>query len=201
MISIRPGVSVELENFLARHPLPAADQPQRGTDRPQAAVARSQAPEQRWRISPVLDELKRRKTLTTEEHAAACRFLREYYLGVIVTVGPRGQRYEPSSRGASMADPVAEKIHYAQETERAILSIDPLYYPAMKWLVGTLGDSKPLSSLGEDYAPGLGAQTQSARCGAAVALLCASLCRHYGIKHRLTLAVRIESLSRILLEK
>lgn len=193
IVQIRPGIGLALENYLARDPGP----PERGV----AAVARSQPPEQRWRISPVLDELKRRKTLTTEEHAAACRFLREYYLGVIVTVGPRGQRYEPSSRGAGMADPVAEKIHYAQETERAILGIDPLYYPALRWLVGTLGDSQPLSSLGGDYAPGLGAQTQSARCGAAVALLCASLCRHYGIKHRLTLEVRIESLSRILLEK
>lgn len=193
VIQIRPGIGLALENYLARDPGPS--------EGGRAAVARSQPPEQRWRISPVLDELKRRKTLTTEEHAAACRFLREYYLGVIVTVGPRGQRYEPSSRGAGMADPVAEKIHYAQETERAILGIDPLYYPALRWLVGTLGDSQPLSSLGGDYAPGLGAQTQSARCGAAVALLCASLCRHYGIKHRLTLEVRIESLSRILLEK
>lgn len=193
VIQIRPGIGLALENYLARDPGPS--------EGGRAAVARSQASEPRWRISPVLDELKRRKTLTSEEHAAACRFLREYYLGVIVTVGPRGQRYEPSSRGANMADPVAEKIHYAQQTERAICAIDPLYYPALRWLVATLGDGKPLSSLGDHYAPGLGAQTQSARCGAAVALLCASLCRHYGIKHRLTLEVRIESLSRILLEK
>ena len=193
VIQIRPGIGLALENYLARDPGP----PEGG----RTAVARSQASEQRWRISPVLDELKRRKTLTSEEHAAACRFLREYYLGVIVSVGPRAQRYEPSSRGANMADPVAEKIHFAQETERAILAIDPLYYPALKWLVGTLGEGKPLSSLGDDYAPGLGAQTQSARCGAALALLCATLCRHYGIVHRLTAAQRIESLSRILLER
>ncbi len=190
--SIRPGISVALENYLDRN-----QGPPEGS---RTGVSHLQPPEQRWRISPVLDELKRRKTLTPEEHAAACRFLREYYLGVIVTVGPRGQRYEPSSRGASMADPVAEKIHFAQETERAIMAIDPLYYPALRWLVATLGDGKPLSSLGDHYAPGLGAQTQSARCGAALALLCASLCRHYGIKHRLTVEARIESLSRILLE-
>ena len=191
--TIRPGIGVALANHLDR-----IQGPLEGS---QTAGSRSQASEQRWRISPVLDELKRRKTLTTEEHAAACRFLREYYLGVIVQVGPRGQRYEPTSRGANMADPVAEKISYAQQTERAILAIDPLYYPALRWLVGTLGDGKPLSSLGEHYAPGLGAQTQSARCGAAVALLCAQLCRFYGIRHRLTLEARIENLSRILLEK
>ena len=191
--TIRPGIGVALANHLDRNQGPLEGS--------QTAGSRSQVSEQRWRISPVLDELKRRKTLTTEEHAAACRFLREYYLGVIVQVGPRGQRYEPTSRGANMADPVAEKISYAQQTERAILAIDPLYYPALRWLVGTLGDGKPLSSLGEHYAPGLGAQTQSARCGAAVALLCAQLCRFYGIRHRLTLEARIENLSRILLEK
>lgn len=201
VISIRPGVGIELENFLALHPLPAPEAPQRATQGARAAVARSQDPEQRWRISPVLDELKRRKTLTTEEHLAACRFLREYYVGLIAPATPRTQRYERTSPSAQGYDPVAEKIDCAKKTERAIMAIDSLYYPALRWLVGTLGEGKPLSSLGEQYAPGLGAQTQSARCGAAVALLCASLCRHYGIKHRLTLEARIESLSRVLLEQ
>jgi hypothetical protein len=182
---IRPGVSVSLENYLSREA--------ETSGRPQA--------ETRWRISPTLDELRRRKTLTTEEHAAACRFLREYYVGLIAVVGPRTQNYEPSSRSANAYDPVAEKIHFAKETERVILAIDPIYYPALRWLLQTLGDSKPLSSLGDDYAPGLGAQTQSARCGAAVALLCACLCRAYGLTHRLDVEKRIESLSRILLEK
>lgn len=201
VVSIRPGVGIELENFLARHPPLAADQQQRGAEGSRAVAARPQASEQRWRISPIVDELRRRGTITTEEHAAACRFLREMYIGLYSNPGLKSQQYERSARSANGYDPVLEKVHFAKETERAILSIDPLLYPILRWLVGTLGDSKPLSSLGEDYAPGLGAQTQSARCGAALALLCASLCRHYGIKHRLTLEARIENLSRILLEK
>lgn len=122
-------------------------------------------------------------------------------MGLVADVGPRTQRYERSSPSANGYDPVAEKVHFARATEKAILSIDPMFYPVLRWLVGTLGDSKPLSSLGDHYAPGLGAQTQSARCGAALALMCAGLCKHYGIKHRLTVEARIESLSRILLEK
>jgi hypothetical protein len=200
IFQIRQNIAHELENWVALQDATAPEPPQRPAERPRAAVARSQPAEPRWRISPILDELKRRKTLTVEEHAAACRFLREYYLGLIAVIGPRTQRYERSSASANGYDPVAEKIHYAKETERAIMTIDPMYYPALKWLVGTLGEGRPLSSLGEDYAPGLGAQTQSARCGAAVALLCACLCRHYGIQHRLTVEQRIESLSRVLLE-
>ena len=186
--------SSELENWVALQGDSVAE-PTR------APAARSKSTEHRWRISPVLDELKRRRTLTTEEHAAASRFLRELYIGLYSDPGPKSQQYDRSARSANGYDPVLEKIHYAKETEKAILSIDTMYYPALRWLVGTLGDGQPLSSLGEHYAPGLGAQTKSARCGAAVALLCAQLCRFYGISHRLTVEQRIESLSRFLLEK
>jgi len=200
IVKIRQGIESELENWLALQGHPAPEPRQKPAEPARVAASRSQTAEPRWNISPILNELKRRKTLTTEEHAAACRFLREYYLGLIANIGPKGQCYERSSASANGYDPVAEKIDSARKTEKAILAIDPLYYPALRWLVGTLGEGRPLSSLGDDYAPGLGAQTQSARAGAAVALLCACLCRHYGIKHRLTLETRIENLSRILLE-
>jgi hypothetical protein len=155
--------------------------------------------ERHWRISPVLQELKRRKTITVEEHAAAGRFLREYYLGLYA--GPKAFGYsEKTSRSANGSqDYLTQRIHYARETERAIASLDPVYYPALQWLVATLGDGAPLAKLGEHYAPSLGSQTQSARGGQVLALLCAMLCRHYGIHHRLTLEDRITSLSQILL--
>lgn len=200
IVNIRRGIESELANWVALQEQPAPEPRQKPTDRGRTAASRFQPAEPRWRISPALDELKRRKTLTTEEHAAACRFLREYYLGLIANIGPKAQRYERSSASANGYDPVAEKIDSARKTEQAILAIDPLYYPALRWLVSTLGEGRPLSSLGDDYAPGLGAQTQSARAGAAVALLCACLCRHYGITHRLTIENRIENLSRVLLE-
>lgn len=157
--------------------------------------------ERHWRISPVLQELKRRGTITAEEHAAAGRFLREYYLGLYA--GPKAFGYsEKTSKSTSgSTDFMTQRIHYARETERAIAAIDPVYYRALQWLVSTLGDGTPLSHLGEHYAPNLGSQTQSARGGQVLALLCAMLCRHYGIHHRLTLEQRITSLSQILLQQ
>ncbi len=190
----------ELEDYLADS-RPTPERMAKADMAGQEMRIEGEGEERHWRISPILDELKRRKTLTGEEHAAACRFLREYYLGLYA--GPRTVGYrERGSPSAQAVDHDTQRIHYARETEKAILSVDPLYYPALKWLVATLGEGRPLTSLGESYAPGLGSQTQSARCGAAVALLCASLCRHYGIKHRLTMEehARIGNLSRILLE-
>lgn len=157
--------------------------------------------ERHWRISPVLQELKRRKTITSEEHAAACRFLREYYLGLYASPKAFGYREKTSPSANGSADYMEQRIHYARETERAIASVDPVYYRALQWLVATLGEGAPLSALGEHYAPSLGSQTQSARGGQVLALLCAMLCRHYGIQHRLTLDQRITSLSQILLEQ
>jgi hypothetical protein len=193
--------SRDLENYIALHE-PVGPTPERARKAMEAGLALEMSGEgerRHWRISPVLDELKRRKTLTIEEHAAACRFLREYYLGMIT--GPRTQKYERASPSAEQIDRDTQRIHYARETERAILSIDPVYYRALQWLVATLGEGTALQALGEHYAPGLGSQTQSARGGQVLALLCAMLCRHYGIQHRLTIEQRIDSLSRVLLEK
>lgn len=191
VVKIREAISAELEAWVTL---------QGHQEQPSPPAKSPQSSEPRWNISPILNELRRRKTLTTEEHAAACRFLRELYLGLYSNAVLKSQQYQRSSRSASGHDPVLEKIHYAKETEKVILAIDPIFYPALQWLVATLGEGKPLSSLGDDYAPGLGSQTQSARAGAAVALLCANLCKIYGIRHRLADRERIEHLSRVLLE-
>lgn len=162
--------------------------------------ARGTGDDRRWQISPVLQELKRRKTITVEEHAAACRFLREYYLGLYASPKAFGYSERVSRSAGPASDYETQRIHYAVETKRAILSVDPVYRRALEWLVGTLGDGSPLSALGAHYAPGLGLQTQSARGGQVLALLCAMLCRHYGIAHRLTNEQRITSLALALLD-
>lgn len=164
-----------------------------------AVETRGSGEERHWRISPILQELKRRKTLEEPEYFAACRFLREYYLGVYA--GPKAFGYrEKTSPSAESSDYLTQRIHYARETERAIAIIDPFFYEALRWLVSTLGEPTPLSSLGAHYAPRLGLQTQSARGGQVLATLCAYLCRHYGIAHRLTdIERRITSLSQVLL--
>jgi hypothetical protein len=155
--------------------------------------------ERQWRISPVLKELKRRKTISSASHAALGRFLREYYLGLYASPKAFGYSEKTSASANGSADYLTQRIHYARETERAILSIDPAYQEALQWVVSTLGDSAPLSRLGEHYAPGVGLQTQSAKAGMVLELLGAMLCRHYGIAHRLTIEQRIASLSQILL--
>lgn len=166
-----------------------------------AVETRGSGEERQWRISPILQELKRRKTLEEPEYLAACRFLREYYLGVYA--GPKAFGYrEKTSPSAESSDYLTQRIHYARETEKAIACVDPFFYEALRWLVSTLGEPTPLSSLGAYYAPRLGLQTQSARGGQVLATLCAYLCRHYGIAHRLAdIERRITSLSQILLNQ
>lgn len=153
-----------------------------------------------WRISPVLDELRRRKTLSREEHAAASRFLREYYLGMHAGPSVSPGYAERGSPSAEDRDRVTERLHYAEEVRKAISAVDRLYYPAVGWLIASMAEGAPLSRLGEHYAPDLGVQTQSARGGQVLALMCAFLCRHYGMQHRLDIDKRIEALSRVFLE-
>jgi hypothetical protein len=141
--------------------------------------------ERHWRVSPVLPELKRRKTISDATLLAFSRFLREYYLGLYA--GPKAFGYsEKTSRSASgSAEFYERRVHYARETQRAILAVDPYYKVALEWVVSTLGESTPLSAMGKHYAPGLGAQTQSAKAGMVLEMLGACMCRHYGITHRL----------------
>jgi hypothetical protein len=180
---------------------PTPERIQRAIAAGEGVDERGSGDDRHWRISPILQELKRRKTITSADHAAACRFLREYYLGLYAS--PRAFGYsEKTSRSANgSSEYEIQRVHYARETERAILSVDPIYHRALQWLVATLGDGAPLAELGRHYAPDLGTQTQSARGGQVLALLCAMLCRHYGIEHRLTSAQRINSLAQILLEQ
>lgn len=74
---------------------------------------RGSGEERQWRISPILQELKRRKTLEEPEYLAACRFLREYYLGVYA--GPKAFGYrEKTSPSAESSDFLTQRIHYAR---------------------------------------------------------------------------------------
>jgi hypothetical protein len=157
--------------------------------------------ERHWRISPVLQELKRRKTISSDSHAAFCRFLREYYLGLYASPKAFGYREKTSPGANGSADYLTQRIHYARETERAILAVPPIFKLALEWVVSTLGESAPLSTLGQHYAPNLGAQTQSAKAGMVLELMGAELCQHYGISHHLIdTRGRISTLAQLLLE-
>lgn len=151
-----------------------------------------------WRISPTIDDLLRRGTIEKPEHAAAMKFLRHYYLGEYV--GPRTSSFKERINGGNTVDRETSRVHYSREVRKAIMAVDPMFHQALAWMIASLGEGWPLKVLGEHYAPGLGAQTQSARGGQALASACAMLCRHYGMQHRLTIEQRLGELSRFLLE-
>ena len=178
---------------------PTAERHFKALEAGQEVRERGEGEERHWRISPILDELKRRGTLSAEEYRAAQRFLKDYFLGMYA--GPRGSSYrERGSPGADESDHETRRIHHAREAQKALKAIDPMYFPAMAWLIASLGEGMPLSALGAHYAPTLGVQTQSARGGQALAFACIHLCRHYGMQHRLDVERRIGDLSKLFLE-
>lgn len=152
-----------------------------------------------WRISPRLNDLLRRRTITNQEFQAAQRFLRDYFLGMYA--GPATSRYaERTGPSHNETDRETRRLHHAREWEKAARSLDRVYQPVLAWLVKSLGDGASLEVLGSYYAPGLGSQTQAARGGQVLALCCMMLCRHYGMEHPLDLDKRIAGLSKVLIE-
>ena len=201
------GVERELARYLEhREPSPPSETATRLADALQNGHRLLHSPEAAdpatvttWRISPALDELRRRKTISAQEYAAASKFLRDYYLGLYA--GPKTSNFAAGGGSAQPGDRETRRVHHAREVEKAMRSVDPIYHPALAWLIASLGPGVPLAALGAYYAPDLGTQTQSARGGQALALCCLFLCRHYGMDHSLDVDRQIEHLSRMLVEK
>lgn len=150
-----------------------------------------------WSITPAIDDLKRRGSITEEEYEAAFRFMRHWHHGI--HRGPPTIRYAPRYDGeVSDLTPGERQWHYAGMARRAFQSVEPMLQPALAWLVQALGDPVPLRVLGQHYAPDKGAQTQSSQGAMVLRLACARLCEHYGIQHSFSRR-RIERLSEILL--
>lgn len=150
-----------------------------------------------WSITPPIDDLKRRGTITDEEYEAAFRFMRHWHNGI--HRGPPTSKYTPRYDG-EVADltPSERQWHYAGMARKAFMSVEPLLQPALAWLVQALGDPVPLRVLGAYYAPDKGEQTQSSQGAMVLRLALARLCAHYGLQHSFSQR-RIERLSEILL--
>lgn len=150
-----------------------------------------------WSITPVIDDLRRRGTISEEEYQAAFRFMRHWHNGI--HKGPPGSKFAPRYDGVSTdMTPTERQWHYAGMAKRAFNAIEPLYQPALAWLIHAMGDPIPLKRLGEYYAPDKGAQTQSSQGAMALRFACIKLCDYYGIPHGLSKA-KIQELSEILL--
>jgi hypothetical protein len=150
-----------------------------------------------WSITPVIDDLKRRGTLTEEEYEAAFRFLRHWHNSM--HRGAPTSKITPRYDGdVSDLTPTERQWHYSGLARRAWDAMEPLYQPALAWLIQSMGDPVPLRILGEYYSPGKGAQTQTSQGAMALRFACIKLCDFYHIDHGLSRA-RIEKLSEVLL--
>ena len=150
-----------------------------------------------WSITPAIDDLKRRGTITDDEYDAAFRFMRHWHHGI--HRGPATIRYAPRYDGeVGDLTPGERQWHYAGMAKKAFNAVPPMLQPALAWLVQALGDPVPLQVLGAHYAPQKGAQTQSSQGAMVLRLACVALCEHYQIPHSFS-RQRIERLSEILL--
>src|SRR5690606_29811693 len=96
-----------------------------------------------WRISPSLNGLLQRRTITNQEFQAAQRFLRDYFLGMYA--GPASARYaERTGPSHSDVDRETRLVHHAREVQKAMRAVDQIYQPALAWLIASLGEAPPL---------------------------------------------------------
>jgi hypothetical protein len=149
-----------------------------------------------WHIVPVIDSLRQRGTISPEEHEVAMRFLSYWHMAAIR--GPATVRFMPRydvSIGEML--PTERQAYASQMVRAAMISVDPLLHQAMAWLVLTMADHPPLHELGKYYAPHANEKARSAAGGQALRLALASLCRHWGMKHRL-INMKIRNLAELL---
>jgi hypothetical protein len=178
------GLGRDLEQYLRGDT--AAPTPERiakAVLRGEDVVVRGTGREAKWRISPTLDSLLKRETITREEYDAATRFLSDYYQGMYA--GPPTSGYRERTVGGARADRDTQRAHHAIEARKAMAAVPQMLKPALVWLIACLGEASPLSVLGAHYVPHLGTQTQSSRGGQVLSFLCVALCEHYGMTHRL----------------
>ena len=154
-------------------------------DRPVMSEKGEKLSETITEITPTLRILKARGTIDPDEYAAALQLCRDWHgarFRGAATVryrervdGEGGQNYE--------SDHV---ITCRQKVYHALRAVDPVLSPPLAWIISTMGDSPPLSKLGEYYAPDRPINTQSTRGADALRFALAILCRHYGFHHRLS---------------
>jgi hypothetical protein len=149
-----------------------------------------------WQVVPIIDTMRARGALSAEEHEAAMRFLSYWHMAQFR--GPATVRYMPKHDASLHEMLPSERQAYSREQVRAaMISVDGLLHQAIAWLVLTMADHPPLHELGKYYSPSINEKARSAIGGMVVRLACASLCRHWGMKHRLV-DKKIKSLAELL---
>lgn len=136
-----------------------------------------------WQITPVVDELQKRGTISQEEWAAAVRYMRHY--AGSRHKGPATARFLPAyDRGFQDLDPYERAMAFGQARAIAETAVHPFFRPCLRWLEKAAEDELPLWRLGELYYPALSRPQQSAKAPVVLHFALAMLAQHYGISHR-----------------
>jgi hypothetical protein len=136
-----------------------------------------------WAITPVIDELEKRGTITNEEWSAACRYMRHY--AGSRHKGPATSKLMPYyDRGFQSLDPAERAVAFGQARALAEKAVHPFFRQALRWLEAAAEDEWPLWHLGAMYYPHLSRSQQSAKAPVVLHFTLAMLADHYGIGHR-----------------
>lgn len=137
-----------------------------------------------WRITPVLDTLARRGTLSNDEYNSALRYMR-YYAGSRHK-GPATSKIMPRY-DCAMQDmlPAERAMEMGQRRARAEAAVHVYFRPCLRWLESAAEDERPLWHLGAYYYPEMSQSQQSQKASVILHFTLAMLTDHFGAgKHR-----------------
>ena len=136
-----------------------------------------------WRITPVLDNLERRGTITREEYNAALRYMRHY--AGSRHKGPATSGFLPFyDSGFQNMGPADRAVAMGQARTRAESAVHEMFQPVLRWLEAAAEDELPLWKLGAAYYPEASQQTQGVRAVPILHFGLAMLAQHYETGHR-----------------
>lgn len=131
-----------------------------------------------WQITPVIDMLEKRGTLTPEEYDVALRYMRHY--AGSRHKGPATARYLPNyDSGMRDMEPAERAMEMGQLRALAEAAVDPVLRPALRWLEAAAEDEMPLWMLGAMFYPDASRSVQATRAPAILHVVISMLARHY----------------------
>lgn len=137
-----------------------------------------------WRITPAIDTLQKRGTLTQDEYNSALRYMR-YYAGSRHK-GPATSKIMPRYDCAMQdMNPAERAMEMGQRRSRAEAAVHPYFRPCLRWLECAAEDERPLWHLGAYYYPELSQSQQSQKASVILHFALAMLTDHFGgARHR-----------------
>lgn len=136
-----------------------------------------------WEITPTIDKLLQRGTITGTEWSVALRYMRHY--AGSRHKGPESSRILPKCDASfSGMEPAERATAYGQAIARARQATPTFFWPVLRWLELAAEDEQPLFALGAWYFPQAAQATQAAKGGAYLNAALAFLAAHYEMPSR-----------------